>query len=44
MNTNDVNITEINLEELDEATDTGSSNEKQVDHLQSMIEGTTKPI
>ena len=38
MNTNNVSITDINFEELDEATDTGSG-ENQLEHLQSMIEG-----
>ena len=38
MNTNNLSITDINFEELDEATDTGSG-ENQLEHLQSMIEG-----
>lgn len=42
MNTNDVNIMEINFEELDEASDTGSTSENQVEHLQTMMEGRKK--
>ena len=44
MNTNDVSITEINFEELDDATDNGSSNENQVEHLQSIMGGMVKPL
>ena len=42
MNTNNVSITDINFEELDEATDTGGG-ENQLEHLQSMIEGMPSP-
>lgn len=43
MNTNDIVITDINFEELDEATEaTSSGNESQVQHLQTIMEGTSR--